>query len=97
METALVIKGVFNLSLRALEGFTHSVFKLANVPLTSPNYSALASELKPLISTTEHRVETQYHMSSLIQQASKSTVKESGKYERTVRENTASAPCGGCQ
>lgn len=48
IETALVVKGVFNLSLRALEGFTNSVFKLANVPLTSPSYSCLSKRAKTI-------------------------------------------------
>ena len=46
IETALVVKGVFNLSLRALEGFTHSVFQLAGVPLTSPSYSCISKRAK---------------------------------------------------
>jgi len=46
IETALVIKGVFNLSLRALEGFTNSVFQLMRVPLISPNYSCISKRAK---------------------------------------------------
>lgn len=46
IETALVVKGVFNLSLRALEGFTNSVFQLMDVPLTSPSYSCISKRAK---------------------------------------------------
>jgi hypothetical protein len=46
IETALVVKGVFNLSLRALEGFTNSVFHLMDVPLTSPSYNCISKRAK---------------------------------------------------
>jgi len=46
IETALVIKGVFNLSLRALEGFTNSIFQLMDVPLSSPSYSCISKRAK---------------------------------------------------
>lgn len=46
IETALVVKGVFNLSLRALEGFTNSVFQLMDVPLSSPSYSCISKRAK---------------------------------------------------
>jgi len=46
IETALVVKGVFNLSLRALEGFTTSVFQRMDVPLTSPSYSCISKRAK---------------------------------------------------
>ena len=46
IETALVVKGVFNLSLRALEGFTNSIFQLMDVPLTSPSYSCISKRAK---------------------------------------------------
>ena len=37
---------MFNLYLRALEGFTSSVFQLANVPLTSTSYSYISKRAK---------------------------------------------------
>jgi len=39
IETASMIKGIFNLSLRALEGFLNSLFTLTSVPLKSPDYT----------------------------------------------------------
>lgn len=37
IETALTIKGIFSVPLRALQGFIDSIFKLMDVPLTSPD------------------------------------------------------------
>jgi len=42
ITTALMIKGVFNLPLRALEGFINSVFQMLDVELRSPNYSCIS-------------------------------------------------------
>jgi hypothetical protein len=42
IETALMLKGLFNLPLRALEGFINSVFSLMNVPLSSQGYSCIS-------------------------------------------------------
>tara|TARA_R110001592_G_scaffold85353_1_gene252171 strand:+ start:11636 stop:11998 length:363 start_codon:yes stop_codon:yes gene_type:complete len=55
IETALVIKGVFSLSLRSLEGFTNSVFQLMDVPMYSPSYSCI-SELRLLKLSIERQV-----------------------------------------
>jgi hypothetical protein len=37
-----MLKGLFHLPLRALEGFINSVFSLMNVPLSSPGYSCIS-------------------------------------------------------
>lgn len=42
IETALMLKGLFNLPLWALEGFLNSVFSLMNVQLSSPGYSCIS-------------------------------------------------------
>lgn len=42
IETALMLKGVFGLPLRALEGFINSIFQLMDVPLNSPGYSCIS-------------------------------------------------------
>ncbi|BAJ02809.1 Transposase DDE domain-containing protein [Shewanella violacea] len=47
IETALVVKGVCNLSLRALEAFTPSVFQLMDVPLTLQAIAALVNVPRP--------------------------------------------------
>ena len=38
ITTALMVKRVFSLPLRALQGFLDSVFKLANIPIVCPHY-----------------------------------------------------------
>ena len=46
IETALILKGLFKLPLRALEGFINSIFELMRVPLKSPNYSCISKRAK---------------------------------------------------
>ena len=46
IETALMLKGLFNLPLRALEGFINSVFGMMRVPLSSPGYSCISKRAK---------------------------------------------------
>lgn len=46
IEVALMLKGVFGLSLRATEGFINSLFKLMDIPLASPDYSCLSKRAK---------------------------------------------------
>ncbi|MEZ9358092.1 IS5 family transposase, partial [Vibrio breoganii] len=46
IETALMVKGIFSLPLRALQGFIDSIFALMNVPLRSPNYSSISKRSK---------------------------------------------------
>ena len=41
-----MLKGFFNLPLRALEGFINSVFQLMDVELKSPNYSCISKRAK---------------------------------------------------
>ncbi|MEZ8532492.1 IS5 family transposase [Vibrio cyclitrophicus] len=46
IETALMIKGIFSLLLRALQGFIDSIFELLEVPLTSPDYTCISKRSK---------------------------------------------------
>ena len=46
IETALMVKGVFSLPLRSLQGFIDSIFSLMNVPLRSLNYSSISKRAK---------------------------------------------------
>lgn len=46
IETVLMVKGIFNLSLRALEGFLNSLFTLMSVPLKSPDYTSTSKRAK---------------------------------------------------
>lgn len=46
IETALMLKELFNLTLRALEGFINSLFKLMAESLKSPDYSCISKRAK---------------------------------------------------
>lgn len=46
IETALMIKGIFSLPLRALQGFIDSIFNLLDVQLTSPDYTCISKRSK---------------------------------------------------
>ena len=46
ITTALIVKRVFCMPLRALQGFIDSVFKLANVPLVCPHYTCISRRAK---------------------------------------------------
>ncbi len=46
VTTVLMIKRVFNLSLRALQGFVDSVFTLMSLPLRCPDYSLVSRRAK---------------------------------------------------
>jgi hypothetical protein len=46
ITTALMVKCVFSMPLRALQGFLDSVFKLANIPLVCPHYTCISRRAK---------------------------------------------------
>ncbi|MDG2738429.1 IS5 family transposase, partial [Vibrio parahaemolyticus] len=46
ITTALMVKRVFSMPLRALQGFLDSVFKLANIPLVCPHYTCISRRAK---------------------------------------------------
>lgn len=46
IETALMVKSVFSLSLRSLQGFLDSLFELMDAPLSSPTYSCISKRAK---------------------------------------------------
>ncbi|MCX8773623.1 IS5 family transposase [Vibrio parahaemolyticus] len=46
ITTALMVKQVFSIPLRALQGFIDSVFSLANVPIICPHYSCISRRAK---------------------------------------------------
>ena len=48
IQTCLMLKAVFNLRLRSLEGFVNSIFRLMKIPLTSPDCSAFSKRGKTL-------------------------------------------------
>ncbi len=46
ITTALMVKRIFSMPLRALQGFLDSVFKLANIPLVCPHYTCISRRAK---------------------------------------------------
>ncbi|MCB2384868.1 IS5 family transposase, partial [Shewanella sp. SR1] len=46
ITTALMVKRVFSMPLRALQGFINSVFKLADIPLSCPHYTCISKRAK---------------------------------------------------
>ncbi|WP_142466887.1 IS5 family transposase [Klebsiella spallanzanii] len=46
ITTALMLKSVFHLTLRALQGFIDSVFQMMNVPLRSPDYTSVSKRAR---------------------------------------------------
>lgn len=56
ITTALMVKHIFSLPLRALQGFIDYVFKLAKVPLVYPHYTCISRRAK--------EVEVSFHTSS---------------------------------
>ena len=46
IETALMLKGIFKLSLQATESFINSLFRLMNVPLAAPDYTCIIKRAK---------------------------------------------------
>ncbi|MGR5069127.1 MULTISPECIES: IS5 family transposase [Vibrio] len=48
ITTALMVKRIFSMPLRASQGFIDSVFRLAQVPLRSPHYSCISRRAKDI-------------------------------------------------
>ncbi len=48
ITTALMVKRIFSMPLRALQGFLDSVFKLANIPLVCPHYTCISRRAKEI-------------------------------------------------
>ncbi|MGL5490591.1 MAG: transposase, partial [Shewanella sp.] len=44
--TVLMLKGIFNLTLRATQGLLDSLFELMNVPLCAPDYSCVSKRAR---------------------------------------------------
>jgi len=50
-----MIKGIFSLPLRALQGLIDSIFELLNVPLTSPDYTCISKRSKTVTVQVKYR------------------------------------------
>uniref|UniRef100_UPI003D1CC5F8 IS5 family transposase n=1 Tax=Aeromonas rivipollensis TaxID=948519 RepID=UPI003D1CC5F8 len=64
IETALMLKGLFKLPQRALEGFINSLFQLMAVPLQSPDYSCISKRAKTV--DIKYRVPSQGPVAHLV-------------------------------
>jgi len=64
IETALMLKIVFKLPLRALDGFINSLFKLMQVPLQSPDYSCFSKRAKTV--EIKYRLPSQGQVAHLV-------------------------------
>ena len=47
--TFLMLKGIFNLTLRATQGLLDSLFELMNVPLCAPDYSCVSKRARTVM------------------------------------------------
>lgn len=54
IETALSLRAIFKLPLRATQGLVGSMITLMNLPLKNPDYSTLPSPTEPGGSTATH-------------------------------------------
>lgn len=48
ITTALIVKRIFSMTLRAAQGFMDSVFRLAQLPLRCPHYSCISRRAKDI-------------------------------------------------
>ncbi|WP_055734059.1 IS5 family transposase [Agarivorans gilvus] len=85
IATALMIKGVFKLPLRALEGFINSLFRLLKVDLKSPDYSCISKRAKTV--EVNYRLPSQGQAAHLVIDAT--GLKVFGEGEWKVRKHGA--------
>ncbi len=79
ITTALMVKRVFSLPLRALQGFLDSVFKLANIPLVCPHYTCISRRAKEVGFHLKPKPEEQYNIWPLMPLASRFMAKVNGR------------------
>lgn len=79
IETALMIKGIFSLPLRALQGFIDSVFELLDVPLTSLTTPVSVNGRRQFRSNIAINLEELFAILPLTRLVSKSLVRVNGK------------------
>ena len=84
IETALMLKAVFKLPLRALEGFINSLFELMNVPLQSPDYSCISKRAKTVEIKSAYRAMAQWLTWSSMPPDSRSMARVNGKFASSI-------------
>ncbi|QLK87727.1 IS5 family transposase [Arsenophonus endosymbiont of Aphis craccivora] len=85
VTTVLMMKRVFNLSLRALQGFVDSIFKLMSLPLCCPDYSLVSRRAKSV--NISIKTPTRGEISHLV--IDSTGLKVFGEGERKVRQHGA--------
>ncbi len=85
ITTVLMMKSVFNLPLRALQGFVDSIFKLMALPLRCPDYSLVSKRAKSV--SISIKTPTRGEISHLVIDAT--GLKVFGKGEWKVRQHGA--------
>ncbi|WP_244142950.1 transposase [Vibrio sp. B1ASS3] len=84
ITTALMVKRVFSMPLRALQGFLDSVFKLANVPLVCPHYTCISRRAKEVEVSFKTKTEVRYNTSPLMPLVSSFMAKVNGRLRSMV-------------
>ena len=79
IETTLMIKGIFSLPLRALQGFIDSIFELLKVPLRHLTTRVSANARRQFRSNIVTNPEELFAISLLTRLVSKSLAKVSGR------------------
>lgn len=64
ITTVLMMKRVFNLSLRALQGFVDSIFTLIKLPLRCPDYSLVNRRAQAVSINLKHQLAEKSRISS---------------------------------
>ena len=89
IATVLMVKRVFSMPSRALQGFLDSVFKLANIPHICPYYTCISRELRKLRFHLKPKPEEQYNIWPLIPLASRFMAKVNGRSRNMVLMGSA--------
>ncbi|PCS24126.1 Mobile element protein [Candidatus Enterovibrio escicola] len=76
---ALMVKSVFKLPLRRLEGFLNSVLTLMNVPLKSPTYTYIGKRSKTV--KIKYRLPSRGAVSNVIIDGTNLKVYDEGKWK----------------
>lgn len=62
IETCLILRTIFNLSLRAIQGFVTSLFQLLGITIKIPSYTQLCRRQKNLNLILKHNIRGPIHM-----------------------------------
>ncbi|MNN04917.1 hypothetical protein D3C81_1176580 [compost metagenome] len=83
--TFLMLKGIFNLTLRATQGLLDSLFELMNVPLCAPDYSCVSKRARTV--TAAYRQPSKGRITDLV--IDSTGLKVFGEGEWKVRKHGA--------